>query len=354
MRVPKYSHHKSSNRARVRINGKDHFLGRWQSTESKRRYRELIAEWRAGQNAKTSGLRPDLTVGQLSELYLTEHVDQHYRKNGEPTLEVHCIKGALAVLLESHADTNAADFGLLSLESVRSQMIARDWVRTSININIGRIRRMFKWAASMQLIHVNVYQALETLSGLQKGRCSARESDPILPVPSSCVEAVKLLVSPTVAALIDLQLACGCRPGEAIGMRAIDLSMSGDVWEFRPAEHKTEHHGRQRIIYLGPKAQAIIRPWLTTDSQAPLFQTPVRGCKYRVDSYRRSIARACRKAGVPVWSPNQLRHNSGTEIRRQHGLEAAQVILGRSKGDVTQVYAERDATLAREIMRKIG
>ena len=42
------------------------------------------------------------------------------------------------------------------------------------------------------------------------------------------------------------------------------------------------------------------------------------------------------------------------EIRRQFGLEAAQVALGHARADVTQVYAERDMALAAEVMRKIG
>ena len=54
------------------------------------------------------------------------------------------------------------------------------------------------------------------------------------------------------------------------------------------------------------------------------------------------------------WSPNQLRHAAGTEVRRLFGLEAAQVILGHAKADVTQVYAERDMAMAAEVMRKIG
>jgi site-specific recombinase XerC len=54
------------------------------------------------------------------------------------------------------------------------------------------------------------------------------------------------------------------------------------------------------------------------------------------------------------WSPNQLRHAAGTDVRRQYGLEAAQVILGHAKADVTQVYAERDQALAAEVMGKIG
>jgi site-specific recombinase XerC len=54
------------------------------------------------------------------------------------------------------------------------------------------------------------------------------------------------------------------------------------------------------------------------------------------------------------WSPNQLRHSTATKIRKEFGIEAAQVVLGHSKADVTQVYAERDSNLAANVMRAIG
>ena len=57
---------------------------------------------------------------------------------------------------------------------------------------------------------------------------------------------------------------------------------------------------------------------------------------------------------MPKWSPNRLRHTAATQIRRQFGLEAVQVALGHAKADVTQIYAERDLTLAVQIMQKIG
>jgi integrase len=54
------------------------------------------------------------------------------------------------------------------------------------------------------------------------------------------------------------------------------------------------------------------------------------------------------------WHPNQIRHTFATHIRREHGLEAAQVLLGHAKADVTQVYAERDTERATQIISRIG
>jgi integrase len=54
------------------------------------------------------------------------------------------------------------------------------------------------------------------------------------------------------------------------------------------------------------------------------------------------------------WHPNQLRHTHGTEVRRLYGLEAAQVALGHSQANITQIYAERDMCLAEQVAREIG
>jgi hypothetical protein len=54
------------------------------------------------------------------------------------------------------------------------------------------------------------------------------------------------------------------------------------------------------------------------------------GAQYAPSAYGRAIKRAAEKAGVPNWSPNQLRHTRGTEVRKQFGLEAAQVVPGHA------------------------
>ena len=64
--------------------------------------------------------------------------------------------------------------------------------------------------------------------------------------------------------------------------------------------------------------------------------------------------RAYGKAGVPVWTPHRLRHNAATQIRKEFGLEAAQLLLGHARADVTQVYAEADEMKALHIAERMG
>ncbi len=53
------------------------------------------------------------------------------------------------------------------------------------------------------------------------------------------------------------------------------------------------------------------------------------------------------------WHPNQLRHSRATELRA-YGLDLAKTVLGHTKVETTQIYAEKDVRAAMELVAKIG
>lgn len=393
-RKPEYLLHKPSGRARVRINGRDHYLGPHGSPESRHRYDELIAEWFANQGDPT---RLTLTVDDLALLYL-EFAKSYYRKNGKTTREFGNIRSALRQLLRQYGTTKVLAFGPRKLREFRDRLVnkpderikpgsGRVVSRSYVNKAMSKIVRMFKWGVAEEIVPVTVYQALTTVEGLKRGRTDARETAPVLPVEDSQVDTVLPLVAPQVTAMIGLQRLTGMRPGDAILLRPCDITMRSDgVWSYRPQSHKTEHHGRERVVVIGPKAQEVLRPWMDRASESYCFspheavehlnakkrarrKTPVQpsqrdrrkstarrrpGAHYSENAYRRAIQRACRSAGIPTWSPNQLRHNFGTLVRSEFGLEAAQVALGHARADVTQIYSERDFSLAIRVAKDVG
>jgi integrase len=54
------------------------------------------------------------------------------------------------------------------------------------------------------------------------------------------------------------------------------------------------------------------------------------------------------------WHPNRLRHSAATFLRKEYGLEAAQVILGHKTLAVTEIYAEKNVAAAMRIMSAVG
>ncbi|MFN5798550.1 MAG: recombinase XerD, partial [Planctomyces sp.] len=102
-----------------------------------------------------------------------------------------------------------------------------------------------------ELILPSVYESCRSVTGLRWGRSAARESAPVKPVDLQHVEAVKPFLSRQLAAMVDLQLATGMRPGEVVIMRMTDIDTSTpDAWQYRPHTHKTQHHGRARVVFL--------------------------------------------------------------------------------------------------------
>lgn len=385
--TPKYRRHKASGQAIVTIQAHDFYLGPWNSKASKVEYDRIIGEWLAAgrQLPVLLGKVADLTIVEILARYKVFAI-QHYRKNGVPTGTWDSIRYAIKPLQQRYGRTFVREFGPLALKAIQQEMVKSGLSRGVINSRIGKIKRIFRWAVSEQLAPPSLVVSLGTVTGLQQGRTAAREMAPVMRVADEVVEQTLPHLPEVVADMVRFQRLVGCRPGEVCILRPCDVDRSGGVWRYVPASHKTEHRGRQRVIFIGPKAQVILAPYLLRDDNGYCFspadtdrlrkeklrerrKTPVQpsqvdrskpspkrkpGQRYNKGSYGCAIRRACKKAGVECWGPNRLRHTAATEIRSRFSLEAAQVVLGHAKADTTQIYAERDQALAAEIMQKIG
>jgi integrase len=387
-RVPSLRRHKPSNRAVVTIDGQDFYCGPWKSREAKAEYDRIIGEWLAnGRCVRRTGQScPDLTMTELIARYW-RFAREHYQRDGKPTAEIGKIRDALKPVERLYGETPAAEFGPIAFKTVRAEFMKADLCRTTIGYHLGKIRRFIKWAVENELLPGDAYHRLQAVAPLRAGRDGIREPRKITPVADEHVDLVLPHVPAPVRAMMELQRFTGMRPGEVVSMTMGQIDRGGELWIYRPNRHKTAGMGKDREILLGPRAQGILKPWLKADPDAPLFSpieseetrqaerrknrktkhTPFSRARkrkarpkrrprpwYDKDAYGRAVRRGCVKAGIPVWSPNRLRHSLATRVRQRFGLEAAQVILGHAKADVTQVYAESNRALAQEVMREIG
>ncbi len=429
--VPKYRLHRQSGQAITTINGRDHLLGPHGTKASKLQYDRLITEWlSSGRSASYGAPEQSYTVVEMLADYL-KYAKAYYGDGPRSTTAA--MKYAVRPLLELYGRTPAADFGVLQFRAVRQSLMGGDAARSYVNQIMRKNVAVFRWAAAEGKIPASVPQTLAIVPGLRKGKCDLREPPPVLPVEDSTVDATLPFMPDVIADMVRLQRLTGCRPAEVCILRPCDLDRTGDVWIYRPEEHKTAHHGHARTILIGPKAQAVLLRYLARDSETYCFRpcdsmakflaakfaarkTPLSsgnrpgtnrrrkprkqpGQCYTTCSYRRAIHNACDKAfSHPMlalvdadkltsgetaeiqqwqkskrwkltpdqsddleewrkahrWSPNQLRHAAATEVRREFGLEAAQIMLGHSNANVTQVYAERDLAKGLEVAKRIG
>ncbi len=440
--VPAYKHHKPTDTARCWINGEWVSLGKYNSPESRQAHARLCAELASAPDPTLIRLStansPTLTIDQIL-LAFWRWATTHYRTpDGQPTTEIASLKKAVRRLRALYGQTPAAEFGPKKLAAVRQKMVEDGLSRGVVNRSIDRVRRVFKWATAEELIPVTIYQGLRTLSGLRAGRTEAPDHEPVKPVDPSNVDNTLPHLNRHLRAMVGLQRLTGMRPAEVCKFSLAEVSRSGEVWLYQLSRHKTTHHGKKRVIPLGPRARALITSFITNgkpppagfeaidlndqtarlvaadayqeagrekdahllrssvpvvmvggcvvDPTLPLFsprearearyraqranrksrvppsqvdrssKNPKRvvGSRYTSESYAHAVQRAVEKAGLPRWHPNQIRHLFATEVRSAHGLEAAQVLLGHSRADVTQVYAERNLALAVKVAEAMG
>lgn len=276
---PAYLLHKATGQAKVRINGKDVYLGPFDSSESKERYREVLQEWGCGERIVVA-----VSIGVLCLRYL-DFGKGYYLKNGKQTSEVSAIQVAMRFLtVDRYKNLPARDFKTAALLEVREAMVKRKLVRKSVNCHINRIRRMFAWGVERELVRAEQLIVLKTVPGLKAGRSRAVEGEPVGPVSLENIEAIREHVQPTVWGMIQLQLLTGMRRGEVRITRIEDIDRNGDVWEYVPSEDKTQHRGKQRRVYIGSEAQKVLIPFLKADPSRYLFES-LPGKFYSKDSY---------------------------------------------------------------------
>jgi integrase len=420
-RIPQLKPYKSRRKAgvvvvgRVILGGVHHYCGPWgpdplrPAAACVAEYDRRVAEWLAGVTAPVGS---DLTVRQALAAY-AEHARAHYRDDaGRCTGHYPRVKAAVLAAGRLYGGDRADQFGPKKLKAVRAHLLAqphprapgRTLSRGYVNSLVACVQKGFTWLVSEELVPAAVGAALRAVVPLRRGK-GGREPPPVLPPDPAAVAATLAELPPVVRAMVEVGRLTGMRPGEVCRMRPRDVSTDparpvtlstgqrvaalevGGVlmWVYGPPAHKTAHAGKPRVAAIGPKAQAVLTPYLERDPDAYCFSPAesvalwradqrrrrksrvqpsqlaravaaprkVPQDKYTKDSFRQAVHRACDRAGVARWNVGQLRHAVADLVSERHDEDTAAAVLGNSV-DVVRVYTLQRIGKAAAVMARVG
>jgi len=391
--IPTYRLHKATGQAFVELGGRRFYLGKHGSKASRGEYERRVAEYLAnGRKLPPTRTKTGISCQELAVRFL-EWAEGYYVKNGALTGTFDHCRNAVSLLVKHYGHESVDNFTPLSLVFLQERWVEQGLRRQTVNRYVGIIKQAFRHGSKFGWVNPITHHALLGVDNLKAGRTKAGEYRKIESVDDNVVERTLPFLPPIVADMVRVQRLCGMRPQDVRNLRACDINRSGEIWRYVPYTHKTEHKGKKRIIAIGFRAQAILMSYLLEKEDMPeafLFspkdtvrlqkiekrqkrKTPFRvgqvqptrivhsrpnaakpGDKYTKDSYNRAVSRACEQAGVPNWTPNQLRHSTGTEVRNKFGLDSAQAYLGHANASTTEIYAELDFEKAARVAREIG
>jgi integrase len=377
-RNPRPTIHVTRGSERISIGGKWYILGPVGSAKARAEYARVLAQLAADPLARLSKPESYLIVTLCKDYAASDAI---------PAKSVGQYLRAAEMLCEAHLATPAAEFGPLALKTWQTSLCNKTdanggklYSRNYVLKLVGIARTIFRWGVETERVPAEVYHGLTAVTRPKAGQ--ARPPRIMRPVDDADVSRTLPKLPRSVAGLVRLQRATGARPSEILGLRPCDVNRSADVWTYTPTAHKTAWKGKDRTIYFGPTAKTILAEFDPGAAELPYF--PIRlarrprifplwpshvreqerkkagrerrkvGNVYTRVSYRQAIVRACKAAGVPAWTPYQLRHARLSEVRQAAGIEAAQAIGGHANLSTTEVYAKRVEEFARKAAGESG
>lgn len=145
------------------------------------------------------------------------------------------------------------------------------------------------------------------------------------------------------------------------------------VWAAVLDSHKTMDKGFDRVLFFGPRSQAILTTLINGRTPRESIFRPVEGRiwgvgpgsakatgkraatdVYQYTALTHAIAKGCKRANIPPFSPYQIRHASFKNVQSKYGRDAARAYGGHKVGGATEDYAGVDLSTAARIASEWG
>ena len=382
-----------------------HYLGKWEgdspSAEAVERLAQLKALWEFDPGAKAKVSNAVLLISlwrawEASPECPTKNSRDDFARVERYLFGDDKFKGP-------HKETHLKDFGarelrawqtcLCGLRTPQGNLLLS---RHTISQCIKYVRKCFAWGVIEGKVDQLHAASLLLVEPPAKGK--VKEKQKRQSVSRAISDKMALHLSPPLRTAIELLWLTTARPSEVLGLQVEDIKRNGSillrsgasldlvkekVWAAILDKHKTADKGFERVLFFGPRSQAVLSPYLNRNgylfkpSEGRSFQlaelariltTTGKGSKktkkgkdgkrqpgefYCSHALAKAVSNACMRANVPHFAPYSIRHSAGAAVRDTYGKDAAIVFMGHKPRDVTDGYVGSDLKLAARVAREV-
>jgi integrase len=202
--------------------------------------------------------------------------------------------------------------------AIQRGMIAKGLTAKATREYMGIVKRLIKFGEQEGLIDPHHALTLRSIPDLRP--TEGARSKQVQPIPIKHAFAIYRELNERWRAIFAFHLFTGQRAETALRAKFEEIDTSTVPWKYSPVMHKNTWRGKPLTILIGPRARAAIRPYMSASgmlwpgrhmniSLDKQKSTKVPRCR---DAYKRAIESACQRAGLPHYTPQQIRHTSAT------------------------------------------
>ncbi|QEL18336.1 hypothetical protein [Limnoglobus roseus] len=271
------------------VNGKREYFGRFGSAESEEKFRSFVAQYAvnpASTPKDAGGILAHLIGGYLK----SPDAPPSLEKKRQIAFLINHL-GPVALKQVDHVSPQELK-GLFKRKAEEQRPVKGGgegevepkYSQTTLRTCFANLKRVYAWAIECKKISGDAATPILAIKNLPIS--SARREKDVEPVPREHVEATLKFLTPTVAAMVNLQLLTWMRPSDLFNMTGAEVHRGGlvkiggiardldreGVWVYVRKVHKTARFGHVRVIVLGKEERMIVEPRLTRPDNVPLFQ----------------------------------------------------------------------------------
>ena len=351
--------------------GKQIVMGPSGSIEAATRYADWVREFSQEVHATPVILNAQAprSIGELLGRWLEYCGNTYRRKDGRHTGEVGiCVRAA--GLLAGIADQQISFLNRSHLLQIRDGLVAKGDSRQTIKHYISRIVRAYRWGGEREWVSADQIARLSQLPAMRMDQ--GRPSKIVRGIPFRHLVRLYRALPDHWKPVFVWHLFTGQRVETALGVAVEDLDRTVTPWRYTPRQHKLLAKGLPMTILVGPKARQALGPLIAVKEKGLLFPgrtkvgNMIRRGPREYAGYHIAMAKACKVAGLPHYTPRQIRHTAAEWLVYQGVSESiVGAVLGHSgtgqesslrsgSGSITSRYAAIQRKQVEETVQKWG
>ena len=215
----------------------------------------------------------------------------------------------------TRADLVAVQENMIKTGTIRAGKRIK-FSRKTLREYLGAMKRLIKYGRDEGCFDASQAANLLNLPAIRAN--DGRKSKRVQAIPMRDVFKLYRSLHQPWQDIFAFHILTGQRVETVLRAQPSEIDTNAEPWKYSPTVHKTTWRGHDLTILIGPRARRVLAPLMAT--RGYFWPAKKMNAKEHLDmanprtasAYKNALQRACERAAIPIYTPQQIRHTTAT------------------------------------------